>query len=135
MTNRKTGNLLYTIDSLEIRRGRVYGFGWVFDKNEPIVGVNLLVRAGQKEHAIVGIYGTSREDVAKAHGRADAVACGFWVAGRLPFDNPSECFLQVETEKTKRRLLPVRLPIALAGIRITRIRILSVARALVHGKF
>jgi FkbM family methyltransferase len=99
--------LLYSIDSLRIKAGRVYGFGWAFHKNQKLASVKLVARVPGKEHKIPACYGCDREDVVRDHSCANAQACGFWLAGKLPFENPTQIFLQVETETGEILLLQV----------------------------
>ena len=100
-------DLVYSIDSLRVRAGRVFGFGWAFHKNQKLASVKLVARVRGKEHQIPARYGCDREDVVRAHPYTNAEACGFWVAGKLPFEDPAEIFLQVETEKGEILLSPV----------------------------
>jgi FkbM family methyltransferase len=99
--------LLYSIDSLRIKAGRVYGFGWVFHKSQKLANVKLVARVPGKEHKIPACYGCDREDVVRAHSCANAQACGFWLAGKLPFEDPAQIFVQVETETGEILLLRV----------------------------
>ena len=101
--------LLYSIDSLRVKAGRAYGFGWAFHKNQKLVSVKLMARAGGKEQLIPACYGSEREDVVRDHPSTNAEACGFWLAGKLPFEDPSEIFLQVETEEGETLLAPISL--------------------------
>jgi FkbM family methyltransferase len=99
--------LLYSIDSLSIKAGRVHSFGWAFHKNQKLASVTLVARVPGNEHRIPACYGSNREDVVRAHPCTNAQGCGFSLAGKLPFEAPSEIFFEVETETGEIMLAPV----------------------------
>ena len=127
---------LYSLDRLKIKGRKVHGFGWLFHKEREVSGVRLVIGTGAKTHALPAFYGGNRQDVASVYAHPNARSCGFWVAGKLPFENPSTFSLEVDYQDGGMQVLPARPPepeSKLAGVRITRLRLLSGTKALLRG--
>jgi FkbM family methyltransferase len=129
---------LYSVDSLKIRGRNLYGFGWLFHQDRQVSGVRLVVRAGRETHSLDTCYGTDRQDVVRNYDCANARSCGFWVTGKLPFEDPSNLALEVHYRNggvQVVRVPPLGNETRLVGVRITRRRLESGARALLRGEF
>ena len=79
-------DLRYAVDRLVVRRGRLFGWGWVAHPTRTITGVALLVSGADDRITVNASGGLVREDVASAFPElVDAATSGFVVSGhRLP---------------------------------------------------
>jgi glycosyltransferase involved in cell wall biosynthesis len=127
---------LYSLDRLKINGRNLNGFGWLFHKHRHVSSVKLIVGSGSERYSLSTCYGTDRPDVAMVYDHAGARSCGFSVAGKLPFEKPSTFALEVDYQDGGKHVLPIRPPGAkfkLVGVRITRHRLLSGAKALLRA--
>ncbi|MGB9859780.1 MAG: glycosyltransferase, partial [Moorellaceae bacterium] len=76
---------VFNIDHLIVKRGKVYGWGWVYHPTRPVVGVGVKIEDKQGQHFFPCRYGLHRLDVAQTSGIGDeSAASGFIVSCRLP---------------------------------------------------
>ena len=87
---------LYSIDSLALRAGRVYGWGWLLHKTEDVQSLRMLARTRKSLHVIECQYGVRRDDVSRTHEQAGARNSGFLILSRLPEERLLELFFEVE---------------------------------------
>lgn len=89
--------LLYSLDRMTARRGRVYGWGWVFHRECRVSSVVLTARAnGDTEGRIECAYGLQRPDVGATHPDVSwATTSGFLASGELPKGRILELFLEI----------------------------------------
>jgi glycosyltransferase involved in cell wall biosynthesis/predicted nucleic acid-binding Zn-ribbon protein len=77
--------LIYSIDSLNINQGRIYGWGWMLHPEEKVTQLFFRVQSKLKTFDVPIQYGTPRPDVEQNFGDIpDARRSGFLVSGWLP---------------------------------------------------
>lgn len=100
--NQNERKLHWTVDSLVVRDGTYFGFGWVFHEEIEVRDVQLKVQfADNKSRSITASFGKSREDVAASYsGFPSAKHSGFFLLGCCDRGQAtfSELFLLVTLE-------------------------------------
>lgn len=91
-------DILYSIDSLALRAGRVYGWGWLLHKSRPISSLRLVARTKKHTYPVPCQYGVRRDDVGRTQELNGAQNSGFLILSRLPQEKLIELFLEVELE-------------------------------------
>jgi predicted alpha/beta hydrolase family esterase len=73
------------VDHLIVKRGKVYGWGWVYHPTQSIVSVAVRIGSGQRHYFFPCRHGLHRPDVAQVSGMGnESAASGFIVSCRLP---------------------------------------------------
>ncbi len=89
-------DIVYSIDSLALRAGRVYGWGWLLHKTRPVTGLGLVARTVKGISPLRCQYGVRRDDVGLTQGFSGSQNSGFLILSRLPREEIIELFLEVE---------------------------------------
>jgi len=94
-----TRTLKYTIESMVVRRNRIFGFGWVFHPDEEIAALSLELTLGDGRTVRLPVnHGKGREDVATAFpDEPQAWPSGFVIYGGWSGEGISQAHLEVAT--------------------------------------
>lgn len=72
----------YSLDSIKLKNGTLFGFGWIFHTDRKIVGADIVVQRRSKVERLKCIYGSARDDVARDWPCEGAISSGFWFTGK-----------------------------------------------------
>lgn len=92
-------DLLYSIDSITIQDTRIFGWGWLYHRNQSVNSISLKANTEKGLIEIACKTGIHRKDVAAAYpNHPGASYSGFLIEGHLPAKDFSEPHLQVSLE-------------------------------------
>jgi len=88
--------IFFNIDSLRIRGGRIYGWGWLFHKKICIKDLRLLCYFNENFFYVPTKYGLIRKDVYKDYNFSNALKSGFLFSGKLPISEiPDKFYIEI----------------------------------------
>lgn len=92
-------DLRFDLDRLVVSGKRVFGWGWIADRERAIREVHLQIDAGSWRKRLATSFGLAREDVAQAlPGYVSAARSGFVVTGYVPDASVGKVSLEVTFE-------------------------------------
>ncbi|MCS7299817.1 MAG: glycosyltransferase [Spirochaetia bacterium] len=88
--------LMYNIDSLILKKKRIYGWGWIFHKTKKIDNIIFLCKKKNREYKSILEYGLPREDVFESYQIIEAKYSGFIININMEMSFPDKFYLQIK---------------------------------------